>query len=506
MTTKYYAFLFGALILPAIVGCVEVKRDVKTEAGTLVKGPEEAAFRTITDFTPALRCMDSLMIKYGIHDVSMMIEDIRDNTKKVKAGAKDMVISAVSEMTRRSHAIRLIAFGNDSGNLVSFLATAENRTAYSVIPSFDIRGSISQLDKSIAAKDVSAGLSISDVGIGGAKTANASVLAIDLSVISTQDYSVIPGVVSKNSVVILKEGKGLDADASINKFGLNFSMNLTRSEGDAQALRNLLELGVIELLGKLTRTPYWSCLGVDSEREEIKNEIYDWFYTLAADNQIVAYFQAQLSNRGFYQGAIDGVYNEELTEAIFNYRRGLNMGLAENGDIDLKLFTALLNRPVPVPPAPSKSVSSSKPAAEENVQLTISYADANRSSIAPGELLQLIIRPEKDTHVFCYFEDENRRVQRFFPNRFLNNSVVTRSQPLELPGGMPFKLYASKNGASERLVCFTSPRNILRNLPGKIKGSDFENLEVKSLEAVQAEFENILGKKLGGSYFEIKAK
>jgi len=43
-------------------------------------------------------------------------------------------------------------------------------------------------------------------------------------------------------------------------------------------------------------------------------------------------------------------------------------------------------------------------------------------------------------------------------------------------------------------------------LPGKIKGSDFENLEVKSLEAVQAEFENILGKKLGGSYFEIKAK
>lgn len=505
MTTTIRTCFIGMLIPLLLGGCVEVKRDVKEEAGTLVKGPEEAAFRTITDFTPALRCMDSLMIQYGIHDVSMMIEDIRDNTKKVKAGAKDMVISAVSEMTRRSHAVRLIAFGNDSGNLVSFLATADDRTPYRVIPSFDIRGSISQLDKSIAAKDASAGLSISGVGVGGATTANASVLAIDLSVISTQDYSVIPGVVSKNSIVILKEGNGLDADARINKFGLNFSMNLTRSEGDAQALRNLLELGVIELIGKLTRTPYWSCLGVDSTRDEIQSELFDWFYTMVADNQIVAYFQAQLSNRGFYQGPIDGIYNEALTEAVYNYREALDIGMPESGDIDLALFDALLNQPTPRAPAVSRAAPV-KTAAESRVDLEILFADRGRNNLVPGESFQLVIRPERDAHVFCYFEDKERKVQRFYPNRFKSDPVVKSGSPLKLPGNMPFKLFASESGSVERIACFTSPRSIMQELPGRVRGTDFENLEVRSLEAVQNEFASILGDKLGGYYFEINVK
>jgi hypothetical protein len=274
--------------------------------------------------------MDAMMIDYGVYDISILVEDLKDNTGNVKAGAKDMLISAISDMTRRSHAIRLIAFGADSGNLVSFLASANDQSAYAVVPLFDIRGSISQLDKSVAAKDASAGINIGaksfGLGFGESKTANASVMALDLAVMKTKDMSVIPGVISKNQIVIFKEGSGSDIDASVGnipKLGINFSMNLVRAEGDAQALRNLIELASIELVGRLTKTPYWKCLQVDPNREEIQSEIYDWYYNLVADQLIVTYFQQQLRNRNFYAGPIDGQFNAQLTDAIKKYQQAL---------------------------------------------------------------------------------------------------------------------------------------------------------------------------------------
>ena len=493
----WLALLGGSLL----AGCVEVREDVKEEVATLTKGPQEAPFRTITDFTPALRCMDSLMIEYGIHDVSMLVEDLKDNTKNVNTGAKDMFISAISEMTRRSHAVRLITFGADSGNLVSFLATANVLSPYSVIPTYDIRGSISQLDKSVAAKDASAGLNVSAgsaaLGLGGAATANASVLALDMSVISSADYAVIPGVVSKNSIVIFKQGKGLDADARISKFGVNFAMSVTRAEGDAQALRNLIELAAVELIGKLTKTPYWSCLGVNPDNREVKDEIYDWFYTLVADGQIVPYLQIQLANRDFYLGAVDGVYSEDFTKAVLNYKSAL--GMEVNGNVDLAFFSAVLSRPAPPAPADPYSIPATP------VGIDIRYANG-KQILTPSEQFQLVIRPEKDAYLYCYFEDENGAVQRFFPNRFVPDSLVKHNQPLTLPGSLPFKLYASSTGRPERLACFSSGKNVLSGLPGDVKGIDFEELQVSSLENVESVFARVVGPNLGGEYFEIRVK
>ncbi len=497
---KMRSFL-AALICVSFIGCVPVKEDVKEELPKLIKGPQEAPRRTVTNFSNALRCMDSLMIKYGIYDVSVLVEDLRDSTDKVKAGAKDMLISAISEMTRRSHAIRLIAFGSDSGNLVSFLASADQNTPYAVVPQYDIRGSISQLDKSVAAKDVAGGINFSRVGIGGAKTANASVLALDLAVMSTSDYSVLPGVVSKNTIVIFKEGKGVDGDASIDKFGINFSMNLTRSEGDAQALRNLVELAAVELMGKLTKTPYWSCLKIDPKKPQIQNEIYDWYYNLAADQQVVTYFQGHLANRGYYAGPVDGTYNPELTNAVKNYQRGL--GIEPTGNINQNLFDALLNQPVP--PVPKEPVAAPD-APTQVASLDIRYAEQIRESLRPGEQFQVAVKPAQNAHVFCYFESEDGGIQRFFPNRFTPDSLIKPEKPLILPGDMPFKLFASRNSAQERFACFSSPKPAMSKLPAKIKGTDFENLPVKSLEQVQSTFQNIVGNNLGARYFEINVQ
>src|SRR5262245_37327441 len=126
----------------AMAGCstLDVKTQAVEQTRTARVGPEQAPFRTITGFTPALRCMDDKMIDFGVRDVTMLVEDIFDQTRKVNAGTRDMLISAVSEMTRRSRAIRVNAFGRDSTNAITFLASAQRQQAYEMVPQYDIKG------------------------------------------------------------------------------------------------------------------------------------------------------------------------------------------------------------------------------------------------------------------------------------------------------------------------------------------------------------------------------
>ncbi|MCK7493703.1 MAG: hypothetical protein MZW92_21995 [Comamonadaceae bacterium] len=311
-----------AVLLPGCAG--QVREETLQAAEEVRKGPEAPPFRSITNFSVALRCMDNHMITFGVRDVSVLVEDLADQTKKVNAGTRDMLISAVSDMTKRSRAIRLVAYGQDSGNLIGFLKEAERKNAYSVIPQYDIKGSISQFDESVAKKDSSFGISFAEVfNYGRANVGNATILGIDLTVLNTEDLSVVPGVTSRNGVLIYKQGKGTDADAQYHKFGINFTTALSKAEGNSQALRNLVELAVIELFGKLTKVPYWSCLGADPKSEAVSNEMADWYYTMTGDAaELIAYFQYQLSIRGFYNGPVDSASNPQLATAITDAEDG----------------------------------------------------------------------------------------------------------------------------------------------------------------------------------------
>jgi hypothetical protein len=338
-----------ALLLTAMVatlagcGALDTKKDVVDAASRVRKGPEQAPFRSITNFSDALRCMDNQMISFGVRDVSALVEELEDATKKVNAGSRDMLISAVSEMTKRSRAVRLVVYGKDSGNLISFLRDAERKTAYAVVPQFDIKGSITQFDDNVAKKDASAGVSwFPYLNFGYSKTGAATILGLDLTMLNTDDLSVVPGVTSRNAVLIIKQGNAADVEAQYHKFGMNFSTSLSQSEGNSQALRNLIELAAIELFGKLTRTPYWLCLGADPNAAAVRTEIGDWYYTMTGEAaEMISYFQYQLAVRGFYEGPVDGQGNSALAEAISRYR--VAVGLAPGSRIDRAFFAAYLN-------------------------------------------------------------------------------------------------------------------------------------------------------------------
>lgn len=561
--TLFRRLLAPALVAAALAGCsaVEIKKDAETRAQQVKKGPEAAPFQSITSFSSALRCMDNMMIDYGVRDVSMLVEDILDQTKKVNAGTRDMLISAMSEMTRRSRAFRVIAFGKDSSNMISFLDAAQRQSAYQAIPQFDIKGSVTQWDENVVRTQKDAGIGFQPfVNLGVSGDAAASILGLDLSMLTTEDMSVMPGVTSKNSVVIFKEGKGVDGDAAYKKFGISFSMTFNKSEGQTQALRGLVELAVVELMGKLTRTPYWKCLGADPKAEEIRLEMSDWYYAMATTpGNLIAYFQNQLRVRRFYDGPVDGAFNPAIDEAIANFRAAL--GMSKEALIEQSLFTTYLDtdvRTIKAPATPARFVETAAadaqapadapatpgaaapgPAAQpvaaspvtpaqpgstpianaapaslparpgkasaDPLRVTVSSV-GQRRSFARGELIDLRVQPNRSAHLYCYLQDENMKVARIFPNRWTSSSFVTADRPLELPGNMRFQLVMNGKGVTETIACLATDTDVTQDLPREVFGGDFEPLPVSSLDQIRRTFINVTGGKVAQENFNVQPK
>ncbi len=491
--------LYLALAAAALGGCttLDVKNKTLQETQATRSGPEAQPFRSITGFSAGLRCMDNMLIEHGVRDVSMLVEDIFDQTKKVNVGTRDMLITAVSEMTRRSRAIRINAFGRDATNVISYLAQAQRQSPYDVIPMYDIKGSVTQFDEQVIRNTQDLGASFRPfLNLGLSRDAASNILGLDLSVLSTADMSVLSGVTSRNSVVILKAGKGFDTDAAYHKLGVSYSMSLSHNEGQSQALRGLVELASIELMGKLTKTPYWRCLGADASNDEIKVEVSDWFYAMSRSRiEIVAYFQQQMRRRGYYDGPIDGQFNPAIDEAIANYREAI--GMSKEPAIDEALFKSYLDSDqtkVPRPAQPARFVKAEPAAAPEAPAAGVAAMRfaaplaANTAKLAPGEPFPLLLQPAADRHVYCYLQDESARITRFYPNRFAKDSLIAAAKPVALPGPMRFALTMNGKGAPETVACFATPRDVSAQLPQAAIGVDFEPLQVASLDQLRGVF------------------
>lgn len=459
------------LVTTAVLGaCGQLPTRSNDEAAAL--RPQLAApARNVTDFSDAVRCMDDTFMRYGTRDVSVIMEDLADNTKKVSAGTRDMMISAISDMTRRSRAIQLITFGQDANNLVAFLNAAQQRGAFAVVPQFSIRGSVSQLDEGVLKRQGDVGISVDPVAsLGASASRQFNVLGLDLSMAHTSNLALVHGVSSKNAVVIAKDSNALDSEAVIRKVGINFSTSFQRTDGTAQALRNMVELATVELFGRLLKLPYWACLGATPDNAEVRNEIEDWFIGMERAGELVGFFQEQLRNRGFYDGPVDGQVNDALRQAIAAYQSGT--GFTETGVVDLDFFTAFMNNPFP--PAPAQPFAPPAPvtigAARKGLQIV-----PTKTRYRAGEGVEFELRSPVPAYAYCYHEDSAHKFTRIFPNRFQRDPRIAANRPLRLPGKASFKL-AAHEGVQESITCFSAPRELYNSVPAALRWGDFQML------------------------------
>ncbi len=175
---------------------------------------------------------------------------------------------------------------------------------------------------------------------------------------------------------------------------------------------------------------------------------------------------------------------------------------APNPTVPSPAVDAVKPRTLAIVRLPSDSAASTGGAAEE-VGATGSAA---QHRFKPGERIRLRVAPSQDAHVYCYLQDETRRIVRFYPNRFNPSALVRADSPLEIPGAMRFELVANSLQVPETIACFASERDVAGNLPASVVGDDLTELPVASLDEVRQAFASVAADGLVEGRFQIGFK
>ena len=483
--------LMAALVaIVFLSGC-----ESRPENAYTVAQPQTRPVRNIGNFNEALRCMDDLFIRQAKQDIYITTAGIPDATGLISAGTKDMFITAVSRMSARSHAFRFVDYDPtqlDVQVLSELVGLRNNFRA----PNYYVRGAITQLDSNVLQSSAGGGVSVPNLDLALNASQVVSVVSIDMNVGELVTRQIIPGISASNSIAVVQSGKGVDAAGLIGKAGLSLSVSLDKSEGFHQAVRNLIELSTIEVLGKLTKVPYWQCLSIPSTNPTYQAEARSWFDVMPSSERD-QFVRTALAEAGYEAGG------SSLTEAIGRYQA--DNDLVPTGRIDFDLYYRLLAsdayRPAGRRVAAAATVTTSQPAAPtpaptaQPLRLLVSTARGPAPTYRAGETMVVSVQPSEDAYVACYYQDSAGNIVRVFPNRFQPQGYVPANRLIEIPppGQKSFAIRFDRPGGRETVACLAAERGVGLRLPPQLNSEDLTPLPVTSLDQIASQIRSISG-------------
>jgi len=480
------------------------KRTATDELRTTAT-PKAEPRKAITNFSHALSCMDGLFIRYNISNLLIGAQDLPDTTTTVVAGAKDMLITALSKMSLKSNAVRFVALGSDLEDITRFHDFHSKKNFQS--PDFFIRGGVTQADQSVVEKQVSGGLAAADYfSIEGSKDRIASIIALDMNIGVISSLQILPGISSSNSIAVARTGNGIDASGQVRKLGAIFNFNYTENEGLHHALRTLIELGAIELMGKLTQVPYWECLDIETTNSLVQVQIREWFDALS-NEELRIFVQAKLRSKNLYDGQVDGLDNAGFRTAVALYKS--RNGIIADSKLNYMLYYRLLADKTPiddeyVPLMVREYVDDSFEGPEDDEPRTVTVAQTidlpdtaatpldfsvsmdrgSQSVYKAGESGKLIISPTIDAHMVCFYEPEPGQIVKVFPNDFQPAGFVRANNTITVPATDDFTIRFDTANVYEKFLCLGSYADLSGNITEELRVKNLEPVDLTRLGAL----------------------
>lgn len=461
--------------------------------------------RSFSSYSVALGCMDRLLRDMRIPTTLVTSKNIPDPSGKVTVATKEMIITALSQMSRTSSAFRYVDYEVDLvrqdtvQNLTTLLIGANQLQIQR--PALYVSGAISFADLNIASNDLDVGTSAARLETGYSRNRNGTLIGLELHLGEFRTRTLIPGIDSANEVVISNGGWGLDVAGRIGAYGVQFNMGKEFSQGTSGAARTLVELGVIEIIGKWSRVPYWQCLSLDQTHPDFQRTLMDW-YQDESPEQLSKSVQAILQSRGYLSSK--DASSGDLKQAVVRFQA--DQDIVAHGQIGFELYERLMRDFVIVDmqgkfirigweQKPVSALSQIRDAlssveipkvflgvAETSKDLTDTNAivRANRiemkienlpspsnrmgTSFEVGEQLFMSAVLGQTAHMWCYYEDALGDTMRIYPNSTHRHSLTQANRAIRLPDWMNpnpgFYIEATDPG-TEQTMCFSHPQDLL---------------------------------------------
>lgn len=515
---KFSRTLISYFLISNLVGCSLSPTNLKDDepyigSTTTHNLPAVEPVRAITSFSDSLTCMDGLLRQSNIGETVVAVKTVKDPSGKAAVAAGEMIVTALSQMSKTSGAFKVADFEVDplKQDTVQTLTNLLLPTGSMAIPApqLYISGAISYLDQGVLRKSNSAGVSYGENGeLGVSGDLQTTALGLELHIGDFLTRTLYPGIDSANEIVAANKGFGIDGGAKIKKTGVQFSLERNLSQGVGGAMRTLVDLGTIELVGKLTKVPYWQCLSLDQAHPEFQRELLDWYGGMGERSK-VKFFQTGLKNLGYYSGKVDGKSSKEFREALSAFQK--DNKATPSGFINFESYERLMKNYVKTDANGNFKKVGLEPSDDKEEQPRDGYPVLNSDKDAPinvginlnkstyrrGDTLELDVNVDRDsTYLACFYQDASKSITQVYPNPVQGESITSKNNLLKIPGSDAFILSLNEKG-KESVMCMASYYSVADKLQSNF-GDAFNPLKVKDMNALSDQLKTIFGDDLKG--------
>ncbi|MEI7851182.1 MAG: hypothetical protein WCH86_05055 [Kiritimatiellales bacterium] len=241
-------------------GCSTVK-DVsaedlnKADAGTAGPG------QRVTRYDSALETLGNMLQAYNTPVVRVQTLAI-NNATAGEGVPKDLAQLVSTALGKIQGPIKLIPYDPTYVFTEKELGKTLDRT----FPDLLVKGAITEFDKDMLEKKFEAEADYelpngrSSAGASHDRSSSGGQVALDLQVVAYQTQQIIPGVQTSSKIFVMKGENNTSLNLVIEGNGLGVKSGFAKKDGIHAALRLLVEVSVLELVGKYCDVPYWRCI------------------------------------------------------------------------------------------------------------------------------------------------------------------------------------------------------------------------------------------------------
>ena len=536
---RLLALLAGVAMLSLLTACAapaNVRNDTKFQSyASAANRPALRPVRSMSNFSESLMCMDRMFREAQLPTTLITSKQIPDFSTRVAVATKDMIITAISQMSRLSNAFRYVDYEVDIArqdtvqNLTTILLN--NNQIQLQRPALYFSGAIAFVDQNVLNNRTDIGTSGTRLDTGLSQNRNATIVALELHLGDFRSRTLIPGLDSANEVIIGNGGQGLDLAGRIGRYGVQFNVGRDYTQGTGAAVRTLVELATIELVGKWARVPYWQCLTLEQTNPDFQRQMRDWFdegSPLVYNNLV----QRALVSQGYLitKGSALDANSAELIAALGKFQA--DSGMVVSGVVDFATYERVLRNFVTLDsdgqmvqvgwsstnasPITSNAVTTgagSKPrSAAAGSQPPVAYGGAplartinmqvenvliGRTAFEVGEQIFVSATVSRASHVYCFLNEAGGTVMRLLPNASNPNSLMSANQAVRIPdwmSPMPGFIMDPTSAGTERIGCFATDEDVTAKMPSLLSATPLVTLPgIASLDAVGDIFTQAVG-------------
>jgi Domain of unknown function (DUF4384) len=523
-----------------LAGCItqpmDARKDAKfQELAYTMDRPVVRPTRSLSSFSESLGCMDHMLREAQIPTTLVTSKQIPDFSGKVPVAAKDMIITSLSQMSRLSHAFRYVDYEVDITrqdtvqNLTTILLN--NNQMQLQRPALYVSGSVAYVDQGVINNRFDVGTSASRLDTGYSASRNATVMGLELHLGDFRTRTLIPGMDSANEVIIGGAGQGLDLAGRIGDYGVKFNVGRDYALGTGGALRTLVDLAMIEMVGKWARVPYWQCLTLEQTQPDFQRQMLDWYQegSPLSHHKLV---QRSLITQGYLgpQGTELPENSPELAAVLGKFQA--DKGMVVTGVVDfptyeraLRNFVSLnkdgklvqvgwtpsnpLTAVVPVvakangvvagstvaEAAPSLAIGT--PIEQRKLNMQLESVLVGRNAFEVGEQIFLSASLNRASYMYCFLHEAGGTVMRLLPNATNPSALISANQAVRIPDWMsptPGFIMDATSAGTEHVACFATDQDVTAKLPKLLGSTPLEALpNVRDIKTIKEGFVQAVG-------------